>query len=112
MKTMMAFVQFVYVSQCPWQDQLQSRYIMMALVSIITMYQTVHISIIILLTKGWLYIRSVLTKEDLNSLSMIMGLVYMSYSVFFVTANIPKLQWITNSWMNILYSIIFLYVMK
>ena len=82
----------------------------MSLVTITTIFQTIHISIIILLSKGWLYVRSVLTKNDLSGLTMMMGIVYISYSAMFVSANIVSMQLFTKVWMNILYALIFLYV--
>ena len=81
----------------------------MALVTISTIYQTVNIAIIILISKGWLYVRSVLTKDDLSWLTMFMGLFYLTYSAMFVTANIPRMQLFIKVWMNCLYALIFLY---
>jgi len=63
----------------------------MALITITTIYQAIFTAFIILLAKGWLYVRSVLLRDDLSSLSIVMGVVYLSYSGMFVTANLPKL---------------------
>ena len=109
LKMLLCMIEGIYVSQCPWIDQIQARYILMALVTISTIYQTVNIAIIILISKGWLYVRSVLTKDDLSWLTMFMGLFYLTYSAMFVTANIPRMQLFIKIWMNCLYAIIFLY---
>ena len=81
----------------------------MALVTISTIYQTVNVAIIILISKGWLYVRSVLTKDDLSWLTMFMGMFYLTYSAMFVTANIPSMQLFIKVWINCLYAVIFLY---
>lgn len=83
----------------------------MALVTITTIFQTIHISIVVLLSKGWLYVRSVLTKNDLSGLTMLMGTVYISYSAMFVSANIANMQLFTKVWMNIVYVVILMYVL-
>jgi len=83
----------------------------MALVTITTIFQTIHISIVVLLSKGWLYVRSVLTKNDLSGLTMLMGIVYISYSAMFVSANIANMQLFTKVWMNIVYVVILMYVL-
>lgn len=90
-KCLMSLIQLTYVSQCPWQDSVQYKYILMALVSIITLYQTIHACIIILIAKGWKYIRSSLTKDDLSSVTLMMAFVYLSNSAYFVTATIDKM---------------------
>jgi hypothetical protein len=87
-KALMSFVQFIYVSQCPWQDHLQQRFIMMALVSTITLYYTALVGLCGLISKGWLYARAILSKEDLSSIAIAMGLTYISFSAYFVTADV------------------------
>ena len=84
----------------------------MAVVTLITLFQTMHIAIIILITKGWMFVRSVLTKEDLSSMTMMMALVYMSQSAYFVTAPIPRMQCFIDFWINILAGTILIYVVK
>jgi hypothetical protein len=42
-----------YVSLCPWGNQLQARYLMMILVTVSTIYQTVLLTYLLLLSKGW-----------------------------------------------------------
>lgn len=75
---------------------------MMALVCTITLYQTVYISLVILISKGWKFIRSSLTKDDLSTVSLLMAFVYLSHSAYFVTASITRMQSFMDSWMNLL----------
>ena len=84
----------------------------MSLVSAKTMFQTIFIGIIILIAKGWLYVRSVLSQDDLSILTLMMGSVYLSYSSYFVMANIPDTKDIIDFQMNILYTVILCYMIK
>ena len=85
---------------------------MMALVSTITLYQTIHISTVILLCKGWKFVRSSLSKEDLSSVTLLMTIVYLSHSAYFVTASITRMQSFMDSWMNMLSCLIFIYILR
>ena len=64
------------------------------------------------MSKGWTYVRSILTKEDLSSVTIIMGAIYLSYSASFVTSSIPRMVIIMDTWMNLIYFGLFVYIMK
>ncbi len=53
----------LYISDCPWADQLTGRYLLMALVTVSTIYQTVFVAILLLISKGWVLIRINLTRQ-------------------------------------------------
>lgn len=51
-----------YTGSCPWSNQIQARYLLMALVTLSTIYQTIFISLILLLSKGWSIARVTLSR--------------------------------------------------
>lgn len=53
LKLICVFIYGSYVNLCPWPNQIQSRYLMMALVTTSTVYQTVLVAFLLLLGKGW-----------------------------------------------------------
>lgn len=64
----------------------------MALVTISTIYQTVFIAIVLLISKGWNIARNSLTRNDLSSITLLMGAVYLTYSAYYVSMNIQGMR--------------------
>lgn len=65
---------------------------MMALVTISTIYQTVFIALILLVSKGWNVARNTLSRNDLSSITLLMGAVYLTYSAYYVSLNIAGMK--------------------
>ena len=84
----------------------------MALVTICTLYQTINIALVILMSKGWMYIRQVLTRGDLSAITAMMGVLYLSYSAYFVTCQIPSMSSVMGFWMECLYIFLLVYLVK
>lgn len=84
---------------------------LMALMTISTIYQTILTNLIVLIAKGWLYIRSPLTKEDLGAVTSLMGLTYLCTSAAFLTANMPSTQPLVARWALFLYLCLLAYVL-
>ncbi len=84
----------------------------MALVTISTIYQTVFISIMLLISKGWNVSRSTLTRNDLSSITLMMGAVYLTYSAYYVSINIQGMKLFIGFILNILYLSLFIIVVK
>ena len=84
----------------------------MALVTISTIYQTVFIALILLVSKGWTISRSNLSRNDLSSITLLMGAVYLTYSAFYVSINIPSMKLFIGFILNLLYLILFIVVVK
>lgn len=64
----------------------------MALVTISTIYQTVFIAIVLLISKGWNVSRNTLSRNDLSSITLLMGAVYLTYSAYYVSINIAGMK--------------------
>ena len=54
----------------------------------------------------------VLSREDVTSLTIVMGITYISYSSLFVTANIKHIDLFTDMWMNFYHLAIMFYSIK
>lgn len=65
---------------------------MMALVTVSTMYQTILIAYILMMSKGWKIVRHSLPRGDLSTFTLLMGSVYMTYSAYYVSINISSMK--------------------
>jgi hypothetical protein len=92
LKLLQVFIFGIFVGECPWVNQIQARYMMMAIVTISTIYQTVFISLILLLSKGWMVARTSLSRNDLSTITLLMGAVYLTYSAYYVSINIQGMK--------------------
>lgn len=84
----------------------------MALVTISTIYQTVFIALILLISKGWTVSRNNLSRNDLSSITLLMGAVYLTYSAYYVSINIPGMKIFIGFILNLLYLILLIVVVK
>lgn len=101
-----------FTGSCPWQNQIQAKYLVMSIVTISTIFQTIFVSMILLLSKGWGYARSNLSRDDLSSVTIAMGGVYLVYSAYFVASNIEGLTYFVQVLLNSLYVILLTVVLK
>jgi hypothetical protein len=112
LKLIQTLIYGMYAGQCPWEDQVTARYTMMALVTVSTLYQTMSIALLLLISKGWVIIRGSLDREEAMNVLMIMAAVYLSCSTFYVSIGIERLQTLIAVSMNLLYLIIYSITLK
>jgi hypothetical protein len=84
----------------------------MAIVTLSTIYQTVFISIVLLLSKGWGFARNSLSRDDLSSVTVAMGATYLIYSAYFVSTTVEGLSSLLQLLLNSLYVILMTVVVK
>ena len=84
----------------------------MALVTLSTVYQTIFISLLLLLSKGWSIARSSLSRQDLSTITLMMGAIYLVYSAFYVSINIEGMKLFISVVLNALYLILMVIVLK
>ena len=84
----------------------------MALVTLSTIYQTIFISLILLLSKGWSIARSSLARQDLSTITLMMGAIYLVYSAFYVSINIEGMKLFISVVLNALTFIQFWLLIK
>lgn len=92
LKLIQVFLYGIYVGDCPWMNQLKARYLMMGLFTVSTIHQTVFIAFLLLLSKGWKIARQHLTRGDMSTFTLLMGAVYLTYSAYYVSVNIPGMR--------------------
>lgn len=85
---------------------------MMALVTVSTIYQTVYVSILLLIAKGWILVRTNLSRQQATSVTMLMGAVYLTYSAYYVSVNVNGIKNMIAMVINILYVILYFIVMR
>lgn len=66
----------------------------------------------LLLCKGWSYARVNLARDDLSTITLTMGIVYLIYSAFFVAVNVEGLKFMMQVLINSLYVMLLILVMK
>ncbi|CDW83108.1 UNKNOWN [Stylonychia lemnae] len=101
-----------YIGECPWTDQLTGRYLMMALVTVSTIYQTVFMAILLLISKGWLLTRQSLSRSQATLTTVLMGFVYLSYSAYYVSQNVAEIKNLVTIIINILYFCLYVYIVR
>jgi hypothetical protein len=65
-----------------------------------------------LLCKGWSYARSNLARDDLSTITLVMGAVYLIYSAYYVAVNIEGIQFMMTLLLISLYLMLMVIVMK
>lgn len=85
---------------------------MMALVTVSTIYQTINIAVLLLISKGWTILRVSLDRQEAMNVMMIMGAVYLSYSTYYVSFGMERIKTLIGASINLLYIVIFGIVMK
>lgn len=81
-----------YVSSCPWPDQMEARYKLMIVVTVSTLYQTMIVAFLMLLSKGWKIVRDRLPRGEVSKFTMILGTVYITFSAYFVAVNFSEMK--------------------
>lgn len=84
----------------------------MSLVTLSTLYQTIFISLLLLLSKGWFIARSSLSRQDISTITLMMGAIYLVYSAFYVSINIEGMKLFISVILNALYLILMIVVLK
>ena len=84
----------------------------MSIVTLSTIYHTLFISVLLLLCKGWSYARSNLARDDLSTITLVMGAVYLIYSAYYVAVNIEGIQFMMILLLISLYLMLMVIVMK
>lgn len=78
----------------------------MSLVTSETIYRSVEICLLMLIARGWRFVHMNLSSRHLTSLSIMMGLVYLSYCSMFVTYDIEEAKQTTMIWVTIVHVVI------
>jgi hypothetical protein len=88
-KSLQLIIYTSYSANCPWQNQIEAKYLIMLFITTSTIYRTVFVTLLLLICKGWVIIRSSLSQRDVSTLTVLMGATYLCNSAYFVSINAP-----------------------
>ena len=76
----------------------------MGLVTVSTVYQTIYVGMLLLISKGWTIMRDSLDRREEMIMLLLMSSVYMSYSAYYFSfGGFDTLRTITELVINFLY---------
>ena len=85
-KSIECFMYYGYLLQCPWiTTDATVRYIAMAYISTVTIFNTLFLSMVYVISRGWGIIRFFLTRQNATTVTMLMGAVYLVFSAYFIS---------------------------
>lgn len=64
----------------------------MGLISFETLFQTVLLTMFFVIAKGWGVVRFYVFREEATHVTITLGTVYLHYSAFFVTIELPLMN--------------------
>ena len=96
----------LYAGNCPWNDPEPLKYIVMALVTLTTIYQTVYVGFLLLLSKSWSIISFNLQRKDEYYLLLLTSVVYTTYSVYFFSMNVRFIKELIEVFLIIMYMVL------
>eukprot|EP00347_Sterkiella_histriomuscorum_P005892 403354876 len=91
--------------QTNWETA--NKYLIMGLISFETLFETVLLTIFLVLAKGWGIIRFYVMRDEATHVTVALGTVYLHYSAFFVTIEIPFLNKLVKYFLAVVYVILF-----
>ena len=68
----------------------------MALVTVSTIYQTLFVTMLMLISKGWVIIKPSLHRNDATNVTLLMGGIYLCYSAYYVSINNDRVKFFIN----------------
>merc|ERR1719387_3481994 len=87
LKVAVSAVAWVMWDYCPWSTT-TAQYIVMAYMGLSTMYQTVLFTVLVLLSKGWTFMREYFTKQEFVGGAGLVCLVYVAVSAHYVESRV------------------------
>jgi hypothetical protein len=82
----------LHMAGCPWPSIVQSRYYLMAILTVSTLYYTVLMGFLLALSKGWKIARQTLDRKDVSRNTLILAAVYLIFSAYYVSVNVPQMR--------------------
>ena len=108
LKLLCVFLSFLYIFECPWTGaDIFFRYVMMALISFTTIFQTVFIAMLMVLSNGWSLVRSELSREQTTRITILSGAIYLAYSAFYVSGDMSSIKYVIWFILVLFYAIAF-----
>jgi len=79
---------YLFLKQCPWatdKTEFTTKYLIMSLVTVSSIYQSIAIGIIMILSSGWSLLHYQMDRDYATKVTVFMGVIYLSYSAYYVS---------------------------
>jgi hypothetical protein len=98
----------LYLSKCPWidDDLANEAYLRMGNVTCVTFSYTFLHALFYMLCKGWSTTNNTVDRNQATNLTLVMGVVYLMYSAYFLAADLNGMARIICTIMTVIYVII------
>ena len=80
--------------QFKWETA--NKYLIMGLISFETLFQTILLTNFFAIAKGWGIVRYYVLREEATHVTIVLGVVYLHFSAFFVTIELPTMNLIVK----------------
>jgi hypothetical protein len=85
-------IDYVFYNACPWKAANGVQYLQIVQIALVTIFNTLFVGLCLFISKGWSIMRNSFTREELSSITMIVGIFYLVYSAYFIASDIPSLK--------------------
>lgn len=94
LKTLHTLVITANIGLCKDQEtwETANKYLIMGLISFETLFQTILLTNFFAIAKGWGIVRFYVLREEATHVTIALGTVYLHYSAFFVTIELPTMN--------------------
>ena len=110
-----SFSYYLFINQCPWateKDEFAAKYLIMALVTLSSVYQAIAVGIFMTLSWGWVLLNTQIDREVATSVTVTMGITYLCHSAYYVSLPNSAFRGFMEWFMVFLYCYIFYFCMK
>ena len=83
---------YIFFLSCPWSAGSGVQYLQIIQIALVTIFNTLFVGLCCFISKGWSIVRNSFTREELSSITMIVGIFYLVYSAYFIASDIPSLR--------------------
>lgn len=87
-----SLIDYVYFTACPWVESNGVQYLQIVQIALVTIFNTLFVGLSCFISKGWSIVRNSFTREELSSITMIVGIFYLVYSAYFIASDITSLR--------------------
>lgn len=80
LKLIDTFSYYLFLGQCPWvteDTEFEAKYLIMLLVTVSSIYQSISIGILMMLSCGWSLLYNEVAREIATSITIAMGVTYL-----------------------------------
>ena len=96
----------LYAGHCPWNDPTPLKYMIMALITLSTIYQTVYVGFLLLFSKSWSIMTQFLTRRDEFQVLLLTSIVYTTYSAYYFSLNVNFMKELIEIFIIIMYLVL------